>query len=170
MFNQNSGTMKKILVIVLISLCFLPGKGMAQIFDPEVICSGEHAYQDGDFSWNGTLGDVFTETLVDAECLVTQGFHQPEKGTLSVKELPSDESYSVLPNPVKDWFILFTDARNHPELRSLRIFNIQGMVQWEKKQVFPGSPLRIPGLPEGIYILEFRSEQNEQHKIKFIKQ
>lgn len=162
--------MKKLLAISLITILIFSGKGMGQIFNPEVLCSGGHTYEEGSFSWYGTIGDVFTETLLDSECLISQGFHQPEKVTLSVKELSTASMYSIFPNPVMNWFTIHTPATNSPKLNSLRIFDLQGRAHWQQGDIVPGSQLQISGLPRGIYILEVRTEQKDQCRIKFIKQ
>ena len=141
--------------IIVLHLCssFL---AQAQSASPDVIASSGDYFSNANYSMAWTLGEVMTETYSPANNFFTQGFHQPDYGTLTfVENLNSETSVIAFPNPViNDLHISFG---NNNGVYLIKIFDAIGNILSAESVSTNGNSVHILPLsnyPSGMYLVQ----------------
>lgn len=117
--------MKKIILFILLVIGLaIFSRGYAQTTSPEVIASSGNHFIGTNVQLSWTIGDVIIETYSNVNNQLTQGFHQTNLIVSSVKDLNSNYSVSIYPNPSSDFVNI--DVPNNKELLSIEIYNVNG--------------------------------------------
>lgn len=84
----------------------------AQSISPEVVASSGNFFDDGSVNLSWTLGEIATESIADANHLITQGFQQTFLLAVSVAAAEkNDFSILLYPNPtVNDVTLAFSNS------------------------------------------------------------
>ncbi len=96
--------MKNYICIFFISIIFLGSSQDGVNIDPRVVtgCGGSlQGYSMVSLKSDFTLGEIAIETIFSENFMLTQGFHQPNLGIISLDE-DSYTKISVYPNPTVD--------------------------------------------------------------------
>jgi len=83
-----------VLIILFYSFCSFCS---AQSLSHSVIGAAGETFHSSNGSLDWTLGEIMTETYIQNDKMLTQGFHQPE-----IKTNDLEQSIMVYPNPVLD--------------------------------------------------------------------
>ncbi len=141
--------------------------------DPSVItgCGGSlQGYSMVSVKSDFTLGEIAIETLKSEQYMLTQGFHQPSLGVISLLESPQTK-ISIFPNPVTDILNLeFSSSQN--EFIEIRIIDLSGKIIFYDF-TFPERnfyKINTTFLKLGTYILEVITEKEKDlFKIQKLK-
>ena len=131
--------------------------------DPSVITGCGGSLQ-SDF----TLGEIAIETLKSDQYMLTQGFHQPSLGVISLLDSPKTK-ITIFPNPITDFLNLeFSNFQN--ELIEIRIIDLSGKIIFYDFASAESNFHKINTnfLKLGTYILEIITE-NEKDLFKIQK-
>ncbi len=141
--------------------------------DPSVItgCGGSlQGYSMVSVKSDFTLGEIAIETLKSDQYMLTQGFHQPSLGIISLLESPQTK-ISIFPNPITDFLNLeFSNSQN--EFVEIRIIDTSGKVIFYDFTVTGKNFYKINTtfLKLGTYILEIITEKEKDlFKIQKLK-
>lgn len=155
------------LVSIFIACPFLVTVG--QELSPSAVCSGSHDYQDENMSWYGTVGGVFTETLSNANWMLTQGFQQGLYTSLGIRQQSANAAWVVFPNPVNQWLVIQHSAEKNKGTWSLKIYNNRGAVKLIREMNGPEVKIDVSALSEGLYLIWATFEGQVPVMLKFIK-
>ena len=141
--------------------------------DPSVItgCGGSlQGYSMVSVKSDFTLGEIAIETLKSDQYMLTQGFHQPSLGIISLLESPQTK-ISIFPNPTTDVLNLeFSNFQN--EFVEIRIIDLSGKIIFydftmPKRNFYK---INTTFLKLGTYILELITEKEKDlFKIQKLK-
>ena len=141
--------------------------------DPSVItgCGGSlQGYSMVSVKSDFTLGEIAIETLKSDQYMLTQGFHQPSIGVISLLESPQTK-ISIFPNPITDFLNLeFSNFQN--ELVEIRIIDLSGKIIFydfvsPERNFYK---INTTFLKLGTYILEINTEKEKDlFKIQKLK-
>jgi hypothetical protein len=99
-------------ITLILFLLFAPMALHSQSIDNNVIVSSGGSLEDNGYILSWSIGEPIVETLVSANNMITQGFHQAFPLGLSVSavnELPGSViAVSVYPNPTVDVIFIYT--------------------------------------------------------------
>lgn len=150
---------------LLLSLLFVPILSSAQSVTPQVIgSSGDHfTASSGQLSW--TLGEISIETYNGTSSQLTQGFHQPENGLVSISENQSQLFVNAYPNPFQN-NIQIEIANNEAQF-TIVVMDALGKQVIKQKHTGTGPQIiSFENLASGIYYL---SVSNSNEIIKTLK-
>jgi hypothetical protein len=118
--------MKRIITLLIILTSF---SAVAQQVSPEVIASAGDHFENEDISISWTLGEPVIATL-DAEYILTQGFHQDLYIITSVDEIEITEfSVNVYPNPTRDLVnIAIQQDSKQAEAATIQLMDTKGSI------------------------------------------
>lgn len=139
--------------------------------DPSVItgCGGSlQGYSMISVKSDFTLGEIAIETLKSDQYMLTQGFHQPGLGVISLLDSPKTK-ITIFPNPITDFLNLeFSNFQN--ELIEIRIIDLSGKIIFYDFASAESNFHKINTnfLKLGTYILEIITE-NEKDLFKIQK-
>lgn len=134
--------------------------------------SGQSAIKSGrHYAW--TTGQSVIATLSAGDFILTQGFHQPECGTVGTdyENLINSWGISAFPNPVLTELTVVFDGFSGSQLEA-RIYNAMGQlvvsdVVLDKPK---GSAVDCTSFSGGLYFLELRDPVSEKTAtLKFVK-
>lgn len=113
--------------------------------------------EDLTISWS--IGEPFTKTLTNHGIQLTQGFHQPESGSLTINHFPvRQETYSIFPNPSHG--DLFINTTNNIKNLKITLTDLQGRVFLVSNSIDVPSEIHLPPVSKGLYILMAHHEDN----------
>ena len=118
-------------------------------------------------SW--TIGEIATETYVNDNIMLTQGFNQ---GNITITDISEDLfagiNIIVYPNPVKDVFTIKTGPENSMQLKA-ELYNLSGL-KLITEQISAGNTLiNMERYPESEYILKILNNLQEIKTFMIIK-
>jgi len=124
----------------------------------------------GSLSW--TLGEMISETFENQSLYLTQGFQQPDLGSLGSSSLLLNNDISIYPNPFTTFINLSGKSINSTFI--LKMYDSQLRLVLETEFFFhsANNPVVIPlsNLPNGLYILSIKNEnRNELFHKRIIK-
>ena len=145
------------------------GSAWAQSLTPIVIASSGGFFTTGSGSVSATVAEMtMVETFNAASSMITQGFQQPDDGTLSIDETTLAE-VSIYPNPTNGQFSLTIDASVNGSA-SVSIYDLLGQSVHEREIAVSSGLNRmlfdIRGCSPGVYLLYYRDETGSK-TIKF---
>ena len=113
-----------------------------------------------------TVGEMAIETAVSGSFILTQGFHQPEDGTVSIdKPLSFQVDYRLYPNPTRDLMTLtLTGSESASILVGMTDLRGREVQQTQSLQLIPGTTelsLDVSTLATASYMLMIKSESGE---------
>lgn len=160
--------MKKILIIL--ALVIVTWTAKTQSLPSFVVgSSGDYfASSSGSLSW--TLGEIMNETYQQSSGFLTQGFHQPEKSSITGLDEIVEKNLVVYPNPVREFLNLKTTESGD---YIFELFDMQGqrIIEQNAKGVI-GDHIHQMDLQEfrvALYLLRItntRTGKNSSHKIE----
>ena len=162
---------KNYICLCLICISFFSHSQDGLNIDPSVItgCGGSlQGYSMVSVKSDFTLGEIAIETLKSDQYMLTQGFHQPRLGVISLLDSPKTK-ITIFPNPITDFLNLeFSNFQN--ELIEIRIIDLSGKIIFYD---FASSErnfhkINTNFLKLGTYILEIITE-NEKDLFKIQK-
>lgn len=107
----------------------------------------------GSLSW--TLGEMISETFENQTLYLTQGFQQPDLGSLGSSSLLLNNDISIYPNPFTTFINLSSKSINSTFI--LKMYDSQLRLVLEMEFFFhsENNPVVIPlsNFPNGLYIL-----------------
>jgi len=141
----------------------------AQSLSPSVIASSGGYFSNGSGSLSVTVAEMtMVETFNATSSILTQGFQQPDDGTLSIDETTLAE-VSIYPNPTNGQFSLTIDASANGSA-NVRIYDLLGQTVHEKELAISSGLnhilFDIRGCSPGVYLLYYRDETGSK-TIKF---
>lgn len=145
---------------------FLSIAGFSQSLTPEVVGSSGDNFSASATELSWTLGEISIETYNGSSNQITQGFHQPENGIVSVDELVGNFTFNAYPNPFNSNVFIQTDSKQF----NLTIFDVVG--NQIIHQSFVSSDfisMDLSDLSPGIYLFQFSQESEVVQTIKVQK-
>jgi hypothetical protein len=141
----------------------------AQSLSPSVIASSGGYFSNGSGSLSVTVAEMtMVETFNATSSILTQGFQQPDDGTLSIDETTLAE-VSIYPNPTNGQFSLTINASANGSA-VVNIYDLLGQKIHEKEITISNGLNRmmfdIRGCSPGVYLLYYRDETGSK-TIKF---
>ncbi len=160
--------MRKIILTLLIAVCFLQGK--AQTLSPTVIATGGDYYSNSSGSLSWTTGESVV-TYIGSGQTLSQGFQQSYT-TITAVQNPVQDPYSIsiYPNPVTDKLHLRIE-NNREDNYSIVLMDMLGKVHYTNKIGGSGimhQDIDMQTLAQGTYFLYVYS-QNKEYKITKIE-
>lgn len=137
---------------VVFVLFLLPVLSHSQTLSPEVVGSSGDYYSasPGQLSW--TLGELSIETYNGSSNQLTQGFHQPENGVVSINQFDDVLQINAYPNPFKTILTIESKSEN---IR-ISVYDALGNIVLNDSIIDPGpKQLDFTTLESGIYLLKF---------------
>lgn len=145
--------MKTKFVAFLLLLSYL---AKAQSTSPNVIASTGDYFSNANYSVAWTLGETMGETYSSAGNFLTQGFHQPDYGTLTFIENPNpDAGIIAFPNPVINE--LNISFGNNREVYVVKVFDAIGNLVRTESASAPGNStykISFRNYSSGIYLIQ----------------
>lgn len=92
----------KFLFINLIAFFGLSMSALGQNIERNVIASSGSSGSGANISIDYTIGESLVQTYTGGSNILTQGFHQPASGTVSIEEVTEVIGSRVFPNPFTD--------------------------------------------------------------------
>jgi len=140
----------------------------AQNLTPEVIGSSGDHYTAGSAQLSWTVGEIAIDTYNGSSNQLTQGFHQPERGTVSINELSNDLTINAYPNPFKS--SINVGLSNNEEQYQIAVYNAVGQLLISDYHTGSGpKTLDFEELAKGIYLIEFKTKSQILKTIKVQK-
>jgi len=153
---------RTIVGILLLQSILVSNNLFAQSISQDVIAaSGDYFINsNGSLSW--TLGEAIVETIENGNLILTQGFQQPDKITLtSIKEpLGKDYDITIFPNPTVD-IINIDLANGDEEIITIHLYDMQGNKLINQKFQQRLFQLDLSSLASANYLLSLRRLNGE---------
>jgi hypothetical protein len=140
------------------------------LISQNLISSQSGTVETDDMIIEWTLGENFTRSIRFNSKLLTEGFLQPNKKTLSLNETTWSNA-KLYPNPVQS-VLYFKTTTDLSTARELTLYDSYGRVISNNLRVNGSNPIQIDvnKLPYGIYFLRITDKQSNQSGIyKIIK-
>lgn len=160
----------------LICLFLLPFVGnalFAQSAERSVLANaGNSALITGGYSVAWTLGESFVATRADTDLqiVVTEGFHQPEQGTVPTIDLPNQPGQiTIAPNPAGNTLNITFPVLPATPLHAL-LTDAAGRTLRETDLLDLSTALDLAGLSPAWYALILSDGKNWIRSVKIIKQ
>ena len=152
----------------IICLFCVPFYGYSQSLTPEVVSStGDHfSTTSAQLSW--TLGEVAIDTYAGSSNQLTQGFHQPERPTVSLNEIENNISINAYPNPFNSALNIQIDELD--EQVDVIIYNAAGQEVYRDN--YSGNSTKsmdLSFLDTGIYMIQFKTSSKTIKTLKIQK-
>jgi hypothetical protein len=119
-----------------------------------------------------TLGEAFvaTKQSIDTKIIVTEGFQQPECGTVPTVELPDAKgTVSISPNPTGSTLNITLSAMPTASIRAF-LSDAGGRTLREVQLMELNTPLDLSNLPTAWYALTLTDGKNWVRTVKIIKE
>lgn len=164
--------MKKFTFLCLLLAATIPPSLMAQTAERIVLANAGGSAVVSGYTVCWTLGEAFvaTKQSPDAQIIVTEGFQQPERGTVPTVELPDAKgTVSLSPNPTGGTLnIILSDIPASP----IRAFltDAGGRILRELQLTELNTPLDLSNLPTAWYALTLSDGKNWARTVKVIKE
>jgi hypothetical protein len=118
-------------------------------------------------SW--TIGEIATETYINHNIMLTQGFNQGNITIATLSEdLCSDINITVYPNPVNDFFTVKTETGSMMNLKA-ELYNLSGSKLLSQSIGSGSTTFNMEGFPSSDYILKIYNNLQEIKTFKVIK-
>ncbi len=137
---------------------------VAQNLSPTVVNSSGRVIQNTSYSLEWSLGELAVSSLTNSNNLLTQGFLQPERQTVPIKDIFDESRFWAFPNPVTAQLYLQTDI---PEIAVILIHDVSGrlVLQTDFQQ-----HINLLHLNSGIYVVSlFNNQTQHLHSFKINK-
>jgi hypothetical protein len=135
----------------------------------DVIAPAACYFKTASLSVNWTIGEIATETFVNDNIMLTQGFNQGNITiTATSEDLFADLNISVYPNPVKNIFTIKSGPQNSMQLKA-ELYNLSGAKLISQKIESGNTPVNMERFPESEYILKIFNNLQEIKTFKVIK-
>jgi hypothetical protein len=156
--------MKALLFTILIS----PFCSIGQSLTPEVVSSSGdfHSTPSAQLSW--TLGEIAIDTYTSSSNQLTQGFHQPERPTVSLTSLNDNIRINAYPNP----FISSISINIEDYNQSIEIVIYNAVGQEVHSDYYSGSEpknINLSALESGSYLIQFKTASDFIKTLKIQK-
>jgi len=160
-----------ILLNILGSIYFV---AQAQSLSPSVIATAGSYFEAGSFSLSTTIGEPLTETLVNNNNILTQGFQQPDYTVISniTEAFLPQLNITVYPNPADKHLNILVKATTVSKAL-LTLTDIQGRTLF--KETFQYNTLKnidLSDIAQGSYTLIHQNEEGtiiSTHQIQKVK-
>lgn len=161
--------MKRVLIIIAAGFSF----GLsAQTADQYVIGSIGGSFANANIDVNYTAGEAVIQTQSTAQVILTQGFHQPDMGSLGVNEIAEIGTLLLYPNPTTSMLNVKMNDVGHGGNAELEVFDLNGQRVYSETIYTTGSgavQLNVEALPPGHYQLRVLSSDGFVSRAKFVK-
>lgn len=156
---------KRLLPVVIYAVLAFSITGKAQ----EVITPSACYFEAPSMSLNWTIGEISVETYINGNIILTQGFNQANIViTSSTKDLLTDYSITIYPNPVKDIFTLKVETDHINQLKA-EVYDLAGRIL-KSENIYQGNTqIDIGSLATSEYILKIYDNNQVIKTLKFIK-
>lgn len=165
--------MKKSHFLLLLLAATLSMPLMAQTAQRTVLAqAGGSAILPNNYTVCWTLGEAFVATRQgpDAQIMVTEGFQQPERGTVPTVELPDAKgTVSLSPNPTGGTLNITLSAMPVTSIRAF-LSDANGRTLREIQLTELNTPLDLSDLPSAWYALTLSNGKNWMRTVKIIKE
>ena len=152
-------------------LTFLLTAGLAkgQSIERDVIASAGDHFATPTISLSWTLGEPISETVSNDYMILTQGFHQGEKITLTTVKDPLADLFDikVFPNPTAD-IVNISINRKNDEILTVQLYNLSGEKVLSEKTSEKNIQLSLADLAPSNYLLSLRKLNGELITTYFI--
>jgi|GEM_PF-2039415 len=111
-------------------------------------------------SW--TIGEVFVETLLDGNLLLSEGYHQPHVSLTGIAKTAPDLQVNIFPNPTRNkCFLEFSGTQ--PGAVNLELTSLMGKVVFRKNDQSPLKTIELDlsSLADGMYLLSISTRGNQ---------
>ncbi len=160
--------MKKPTLLILICAC-LSGFSYGQTIQNDVTAAGGAQFSAGNFDMEFTLGEVVTETLVNSDLIVTQGFLQTNLTPTSIEDNSLTIKPAVFPNPTSESLIIELPV-NVDKKFNYQFYNSLGKLLMTDVLVSGKNTLSMKTFPSGTYLLTIKNTKSGKQNIyKIIK-
>ena len=173
--------MRKLFLVFL----FFPACLLAQNDSHYVVASQGDFYDSEDLKWSWTLGEVFTESAIQEQGALTQGFHQSwlKNNTLISEDLDQYEDNSILnqhsflddlefnvfPNPSEGVFNLVVQGEHRGMF--YEIYDAAGRLVLSDQINLNYNQFDMSAFDNGLYSLLIRKNDSDQFtSFRIIKQ
>ncbi len=154
---------------------FISVNTMAQNNHQEVVSSGGGFYENENFSFSSTIGEVFVETYSNDNYILTQGFQQTKLTIVGIEEI-SNLNYSItaFPNPVNDYITITINgensSNNNQETMHYMVYDINGKVVDNQQFSGKSAEISFTTLLPSTYFIKIFENKKEIKTFKVIKQ
>ncbi len=135
----------------------------------DIIAASACYFKTASLSVSWTIGEVATETYVNHNIMLTQGFNQ---GNITIattsEDLCSGINIIVYPNPVNDFFTVETETGNGMHLKA-ELYNLSGSKLLSQSILTGSTVINMEGFPASDYILKIYNNLQEIRTFKVIK-
>lgn len=143
-------------------LLLTAGIAHGQRIERDVIAAAGDYFVTPAFSLSWTLGEPATETIRNDFMILTQGFQQGEKITLTTVKDPLAEVFDirVFPNPTADFLNIAINS-NKDEIITVQLYNLTGEKVLSEKTKEKNIRLNLNELASASYLLSLRKLNGE---------
>jgi len=164
-FKYDMKTKRKLLLVVLTGICFL-----ASLQAQQAVVSAGGIGKSGNLTVNWSIGEVMTETYVNASIKLTQGVQQPQitvkQGETATPEMRALQ-ISAYPNPAKDVVILSIAELGENQL-TLKIFEPNGKLLRIEQITENETRISVADFATGMYLLQITDKKNNVQTFKIV--
>lgn len=153
---------------LILTLSLFPFLGFTQSLTPEVVSNSGDSYSNTSTQLSWTLGEIAIDTYSASSNQLTQGFHQPERPTLSITDLDHNISINAYPNPFNSAITIQIQDLN--QAISIVIYNAIGQQVFTDNYIGNGpKTMNLASLESGIYMIQFKTSSEVIKTIKIQK-
>jgi hypothetical protein len=135
----------------------------------DIIAASACCFKTATLSVSWTIGEIATETYVNDNIMLTQGFNQ---GNITIatlyEDLCSDINIIVYPNPVNDFFTVETGTDNAMQMKA-ELYNMSGSRLLSRSIGTGSTSFNMEGFTASDYILKIYDNLREIKTFKLIK-
>ncbi len=155
--------MKKNYIFAVAVVLFLAAfESNAQTLERQVIAAAGDYFVSPGLSLSWTLGEPVTETVSNYDVILTQGFQQADKITVTTVREPLSNLFDIkiFPNPTTDYLNIRINSERD-EIIIAQLYSLQGQKVIERKMQDTQFQLDLAALPAAGYLLSFRKLNGE---------
>lgn len=145
--------------VLLLTALITSVSGLSQQLSPQVIATTGNHFTSAGYQLQYTLGETITETLIENEHTLTQGFHQTELTITTILET-AEVSVLLFPVPARD--LVFIKFNSPNAARSFNLFDMSGKLI-DFGSINPAIEifeLPVSKLANGTYLLNLHFDQS----------
>jgi hypothetical protein len=156
----------RLVIVAAICLCLA---ALNYCKGQDIIAATACYFKTASLSVNWTIGEIATETYVNDNIMLTQGFNQGNIDIATTSEdLCSSINIIVYPNPVNDIFTIKTGTGNAMQLKA-ELYDLSGSKLLSQQIKAGNTIINMEEFPVSQYILKVFNNLQEIKTFKVIK-
>jgi hypothetical protein len=156
---------KKKFLIVIPFLFYIAFSTNAQ----QVISSGGDFHQNSGGSVVFTIGEGISETFLNSNNILTQGFNQSKLSVSAIEDIKKvDYTINAFPNPTSDYIIIKLENKSYENM-NYQIFDMQGKMLKHDMLIGAETKISFQNLPSSTYFIKIFEGDQAIKSFKIIK-